>query len=259
MAIWGKIIGGYIGLQIGGPIGLLLGAIAGHGIDRARNTRGADDTKRLKSPGVHSDEELRSASWVVTFFILAAKLSKVDGHVARDEIATIKRVLNLPKSADQTMGSVFREAVSDTTDYQSYAQQIAGIFQNRREVLEELLGALILIATCDGWYHPNERKFMAGVAQCFGFSQAELRQIEAGFSIAPGPAAGPSDPYEVLGVSADASDDEVRSAYRKIIRESHPDVAVAKGMPEEFIALCNHKMANANNAYDAIKARRGMK
>jgi len=259
-AIWGKLLGGTIGLAIGGPIGLVLGAVAGHGIDRARRTRGKTTRDFRSDRSDYSEQDILNASWVVTFFVLAAKLSKIDGHVARDEIATIKRVLNLPRSADAMMGAVFRQAISDTTDYQSYAKQIAEIFRGRKEVLEQLLGALVLIATCDGHYHPNERTFLAGVAQCFGFSAAELHRIEAGFTTSSSAAsAAEIDPYDVLGVSADASDSEVRAAYRKIIKDSHPDVAIAKGMPEEFIELCNRKMANANNAYDTIRAKRGMK
>ncbi len=253
------MLGGTIGLAIGGPIGLVLGAVAGHGIDQARQTRGRAGRRGHFDAGQHSKEEILHASWVVTFFVLAAKLSKIDGHVARDEIATIKRVFNLPKSADQMMGALFRQATADTTDYESYATQIAGIFRARTEVLEQLLGALVLIATCDGHYHPNERRFLAGVARCFGLDAAALRRIEAGFAAASAAPAVDSDPYAVLGVSADASDSEIRAAFRRIIRESHPDVAVARGMPEEFIEVCNRKMANANAAYDAIKAMRGMK
>ena len=198
-----------------------------------------------------------NASWTVAFFILAAKLSKIDGHVNRDEIATIKRVFAMDKDADKVMGPIFREAIADTADYESYARQVSLIFKDNRQTLQQLLGALVLIATCDGVYHPNERKFIAGVARCFGFSQAELGTIESGF-MASGAQGSESDPYEVLGVVPDATDSEIRAAHRRIIKESHPDLAVSKGLPEEFVELCNQKMANANAAYDRIKQSRGI-
>ena len=67
------------------------------------------------------------------------------------------------------------------------------------------------------------------------------------------------DPYEVLGISRDASDEEVKRTYRKLIRENHPDTLMAQGVPQEFIDLANEKMATINAAYDRIEKQRGMK
>ena len=65
-----------------------------------------------------------------------------------------------------------------------------------------------------------------------------------------------SDPYEVLGVSSNASDDEVKNAYRKLIRDNHPDLLIAKGVPQEFIELANKKMSEINTAYEKIEKAR---
>ncbi|MCW8916071.1 MAG: DnaJ domain-containing protein [Magnetovibrio sp.] len=67
-----------------------------------------------------------------------------------------------------------------------------------------------------------------------------------------------ADPYEVLGVNAEASDTAVKSAYRKLIHENHPDKLMAQGMPQEFIDLANEKMTVINGAYDKIKKMRGL-
>ena len=67
-----------------------------------------------------------------------------------------------------------------------------------------------------------------------------------------------SDPYEVLGVTAGATDDEIKTAYRNLIRENHPDKLVAKGVPQEFIDLANAKMAGINDAYDRIEKQRSL-
>lgn len=253
MAIWGKILGGSLGMALGGPLGLILGAAAGHGIDRARKAA----ARRAVHDG-YGGLELQQQSWTVTFFILAARLSKVDGHVHRDEVATIKQVFGIPQSADSVLGPIFREAINDTkSDHQDYARQIAQIFSNNRQPLEQLIGALVTIATCDGHFHPNERAFIEDVGQCFGFNAETIRRIINSY-VQPGTSDADDSPYQVLGVAPDASDEEVREAHRRIIKEFHPDVAISKGLPEEFIDLCNTKMANANAAYDTIKARRNL-
>lgn len=62
------------------------------------------------------------------------------------------------------------------------------------------------------------------------------------------------DPYEVLGVSPDAGDDEVKKAYRELARKYHPDNYVNNPLAD----LAEEKMKEINEAYDAItKSRAG--
>ena len=65
-------------------------------------------------------------------------------------------------------------------------------------------------------------------------------------------------PYEILGVSRNASDKDVKSAYRTLIRENHPDKLIAQGMPQDFIDLSNEKMARINGAYEKIERERAL-
>jgi len=67
------------------------------------------------------------------------------------------------------------------------------------------------------------------------------------------------DPYQVLGVPRTISDGALKSAYRTLVRENHPDRLVAEGMPEEFIDIANKKLAAINVAYDAVAAERGLR
>ena len=66
-----------------------------------------------------------------------------------------------------------------------------------------------------------------------------------------------NDPYEILGIARSASDDEIKAKYRALTRENHPDILMAKGVPQEFIDLANEKMAVINAAYDKIEKERG--
>jgi DnaJ like chaperone protein len=62
----------------------------------------------------------------------------------------------------------------------------------------------------------------------------------------------------LIGVSRDTPDDEIKSAYRKLVRENHPDRLMAQGVPEEFIEVANKKLAGINAAYETIQRERGL-
>ena len=250
MSIWGKIIGGAIGFGIGGPIGALVGAAAGHfAIDKRRDGKGGIQGRLRQS------QETRQVAFAVAVVALAAKLAKVDGHVSRDEVAAIRRVFQMPQASAETVGAIFNKAKAEAGGFEPYARQIAGIFADNRAVLEELLAALLMIAHADGVYHQAERRFLLQVAWHFGFDEAEFHRIEATFT---GRVTGDeSDPYEVLGVGRDDSDDEIKTVYRKLVRENHPDTLTAQGLPEDFVKVADKKMAEVNAAYDRIKKERG--
>ncbi|MDA0241614.1 MAG: DnaJ domain-containing protein, partial [Proteobacteria bacterium] len=67
-----------------------------------------------------------------------------------------------------------------------------------------------------------------------------------------------ADPYKVLGVSRSDSDADIKAAYRTLIREHHPDVLIAKGVPQDLIDTSTEKMAHINDAYDRIEKERSL-
>jgi DnaJ like chaperone protein len=66
----------------------------------------------------------------------------------------------------------------------------------------------------------------------------------------------PNDPYAVLGVAPDASDDAVRTAWRHALAEAHPDRVIGRGLPEEYVEVAHAKSAAINAAYDAVRRER---
>ena len=66
------------------------------------------------------------------------------------------------------------------------------------------------------------------------------------------------DPYTILGIKHEASDEDVKTAYRQLVRENHPDRLVAQGLPPEFVELANEKLATINQAYEKIRKARGL-
>lgn len=256
MGIWGKIVGGAIGFGFGGPMGALLGALAGHiAVDkRAADAREREAHERRLAAG-HGAEERRYA-FAVAVVALSAKLAKADGRVSRDEVAAIKSVFRIPASESAAVAAIFNEARREAAGFEPYAEQIAEIFAGRRELLEELLGALLMVAHADGVYHPEERRLLERAAAIFGFGEAAFRRIEATFTRSI--ARDEGDPYEVLGLTADAGDAEVKAAHRRLVRENHPDRLAAQGLPEDFVEVANKKMAEVNAAWDRIKKARGL-
>lgn len=272
MSIWGKIIGGAAGLLLGGPLGALVGVAVGHAAyDRTRKDDGAEKPKLFDAEGLSGmKERARQIAFTVGVVTLAAKMAKADGVVSRAEIDAFKRIFRIPTEDMGTVGKVFDTARQSSEGFEAYARQIAGLFRDSPAVLEELLTALHLIARADGEVHPAEEAFLARVAEIFGLGPDAVERArstaagagagagdgEAGRSRATG---GGPNPYAVLGASRTASDDELKAAYRKLLRENHPDALTAQGLPQEFISVAEDKMKAINAAWDQIQRERGLK
>lgn len=245
--MWGKLFGVMAGFALGGPLGALAGAFAGHGVDKLRE---GGEPPLGPPPG----QAARQAAFAVAVIVLGAKIAKVDGRVSSAEVAAFKQVFRVSPSDKAKVGRIFNLAKRDAGGFEPYARQIAALFRGQPEVLEELLAGLFYIARADGDIGPAKLAFLREVAAIFGLAPAAFEGINAGL----GPQA-EGDPYTVLGVRGNATSDEIKAAYRKLIREHHPDVLVAKGMPAEFIQVANQRMAAINAAYDRIEKMRGMR
>ncbi len=244
MSIWGKVIGGVAGFAIGGPFGALLGAFAGHAVDRARSG-GAGDAGATAN---------RQVAFTMAVIVLAAKMAKADGRVTRDEVNAFKQIFHIPPAEMKGVGELFNAAAEDATGFEPYARQIAQMFARQPAVLEELLGGLFQIAKADGVVHTGELEYLRQVAAIFGFEGHAFERIRVQHMGAVA-----ADAYEVLGLTRGATDAEVKTAYRKRSREYHPDTLIGQGLPQEFIDLANEKMAAINTAYDRIEKERGLR
>ncbi len=245
MSIWGKVIGGVAGFALGGPLGALIGAVAGHAVDKIR-AEGATDA-------VTAAAGARQVAFTVAVIALGAKLAKADGAVSRAEVEAFKEVFHIPPQEVKNVGRIYDMAKRDARGFEPYAEQVAWMFRNEPAVLEELLAGLFHIARADGDVTQAELDYLRRVAGIFGLDGPAFERVRAMFM---GPAE--PDPFEILGVSRDASTEEIKRAYRKLIRETHPDTLVAQGLPKEFIDLANERMAAINAAYDRIEKQRGM-
>lgn len=240
MSIWGTILGGAAGFALGGPIGALLGGMAGRAYDQAKDPALQGNTRQI--------------GFTIGVVVLGAKMAKADGTVTRDEVEAFKQVFQVPDNELANVGRVFNMARKDATGFEPYARQIAGLFAGNPRVLEDLLDGLFHIAKADGLMHPAEIDFLSRVAAIFGFSEADFSRIKAAHM---GPDA--RDPYTILGVDPGIADADLKKAYKKLVRENHPDTLIAQGLPKEFVEVANGKLAIINDAYDQLEKQRGMK
>jgi DnaJ like chaperone protein len=254
MSIWGKLLGGAAGFALGGPLGALLGAVAGHAVDRLADVP-APGTALPGSPGAEEAERAatRQIAFTIGVIVLGAKIAKADGVVSRSEVAAFKQVFTVPPEEEANVGRIFDQARRDARGFEPYAQQIAGLFQRKSRVLEGLLDALFHIAKADGSVGEAEIAYLRRVAEIFGFDEADFARIRESHL-----GADAADPYSVLGVNRGMDNAAIKAAYRKIVRDSHPDRLIAKGMPAEAVALGTARLASVNAAYDRICKERGI-
>lgn len=247
LTIWGKVFGGMAGFAFGGPIGALVGAFAGHAMDQLH--------EQSETAGPAPSRAAKQTVFAVAAIVLGAKMAKADGRVSRAEVNAFKQVFRIPPTEKTRVGRIFNLAKRDAAGFEPYAKQVAALFRDQPAVLEELVSGLFHIARADGEPGPAQLSFLRQIAGIFGIGEAAFDRLRAGSS-----SQGVSgDPYAVLGVKREARNEEVKAAYRQLIREHHPDTLVAKGMPQEFIQLANERMAAINAAYDQIEKLRGMR
>jgi len=240
MSFIGRLLTSARDLPYGGPLGTLLAGAARHiphwpSHGQGENT-GGDPRRRV--------------AFTIAVIALGAKMAKADGDVTRDEAAAFREVFEVPPGEEEHLRVVFDIARRSTAGFDSYARQVGPLFASDRALLEDLLGGLFHIALADGQLCPAEDAYLREVARHFGFAAADYVRIRA---LHVGPLTdGSEDPYAILGISPDAPIDAVREAYHRLVRESHPDLVIAQGLPPECIALATARVARINAAYEQI-------
>lgn len=192
----------------------------------------------------------RSVGFAIAVIALGAKMAKADGLVTRDEVAAFREVFSIPPEDEARAAQVFNLARQDMTGFEIYAKSIADMFGGNPDVLEDLLEGLFFIALADGEYHPKEDDFIHKVARIFNISERRFRILRARFA----PEAAP-DAYDVLGVDPETPIAEIRIAWRRAVRETHPDQMMSRGVPAEAIALANRKLIAINQAWQEISGK----
>jgi len=236
--MWGKIGGAGLGFAIGGPLGALLGAVAGHFVVDSGSGLFGSDSETVFTAGL---------------IALSAKMAKADGVVTFDEVAAFRRIVAVPETAMPGVTRLFDLAKETTAGFEAYAGQVASHFAGKPAMLEDVLDGLFHIAKADGAVHEAELRYLAEVGRIFGFDGRDWSRIQARHvRIA-------DDPWTVLGADRSWTDDALRSHWRRLVAENHPDRQIALGLPPEAIAIADRRLAAINAAWDAVARERGLR
>jgi len=234
MSIWTRIAEALSALASGEPLSVVF--------DRLRGAPGPE----------------QSVGFTIAVLALGAKMAKADGTVTRDEVTAFRRIFTFPDGEEAHAAHVFNLARQDVAGFDAYARKIARLFNpdghricaDDHHVLVDILEALFQIAVADGSYHAGEDAFLAHVADEFGldagcFTIVRSRLVDGA----------PRDPYDVLGLPQGATKDEARRAWKELVRDTHPDVMQARGVPPEAMKLAERRMQLINEAWREINAK----
>ena len=250
----GKGIGGLIGAFVAGPLGSLVGILVGHQWDQGA--------------GRGSVREISRLFFEVTFEIMG-QVAKIDGRVSEDEIRAARGIMRGMRLGDSQVQSAiehFTRGKSASYPLDERLAELVAQLGGRGDLARAFVQIQLQAAVSAGHIGPDKRHVLWRVASALGVSRAELAQIESLLRAQTGsPAAQANEAaaletaYRVLGVTPEASNEEVKTAYRRLMNQHHPDKLVARGLPASMAGVAEQKTHEIRAAYDRVKARRGMK
>lgn len=269
MSWWGKIFGSAFGFALGGPLGALLGVALGHRFDKGYD--------RLMAEGGSTQadvERIQSAFFAATFSVMG-HLAKADGRVSEAEIQLAQNVMSqMQLDADQRRAAInlFNQGKDSGFDLDAVLHQFKQECHGRRNLIQMFIEILIATVLADGTAHKAERDTLHYVGKQLGFApfiidqliQMAQAQQEFAYERARGRTTSAASKstlkaaYQILGVAENASNDEVKKAYRRLMNQHHPDKLVSKGLPEEMMKLATEKTQEIKQAYERIQHSRGM-
>ncbi len=246
MAKFGKWIGGGLGWALGGgPIGALLGFAIGSMFDKSGNDSVENMTKtRGRYQSTPND-------FGASLLVLVAAVMKADGKILKSELEYVRRFFNKQFGSEKTKQHllVLRELLKKDIPIQEVCLQIKTytMYPARLQLMHLLFG----VAAVDGEMHESELAVIRQIASYLGIRQADYTSIKAMFLKEV------DGDYKILEITKNASDEEVKKAYRKMAVKYHPDKVSHMG--DEYKVSAKQKFQKMKDAYDRIKKQRGMK
>lgn len=265
---FGKWIGGYLGFVSAGPLGAIVGFIVGALFDSLTGPSITSEYEYQTYDEPDSNKYSRQQqyegqrnSFLISLLTLASYVIKADGKVMHSEMETVRQFLRqnfgeiAVQQGEQIILKLFEhqkqvgEAQFRTTIH-SACQQIAQNMDYSQRL--QLLSFLVMIAQADGSVHPKEINAIKEIGLLLHLSQQDidsLLNLRSGVNDLDAA-------YKVLGISKDATDDEVKAAYRKMALKHHPDKVATLG--EDVKKAAEKKFQEINDAKDKIYKSRGL-
>ena len=265
--IWGKVLGILFGFLIFNLPGALLGLWLGHRFDRGFT---------VMNFGYSRDPEQVKVSFFETVFKVMGHLAKADGRVSENEIQNANAVMahmRLSEARRKQAIAHFTEGKQNSFDLDACLNEFVSNVGNEASLTQMFLEIEISAAFADGSMQPEERRVLERIATRLGIGQMRLNliinSVQAQYrfyqqqqqynSGAKSSQVSLDDAYQVLCVNANASDAEVKKAYRKMMSQHHPDKLAAKGLPDDMIEVAKEKTQEIQSAWELIKNERGIK
>jgi len=254
------LIGGVIGLLRGGITGAIFGLFVGHLVDRFL-------------AGLGGVNRTRDAFFSAMFSTLG-HINKADGRVTQAEIAAAEELMRrLQLSAEERQNAIrlFQQGKQADFDLDSTLREFARHSMMRHDLRVMFIELLLQAATADGTLIAAEEQILQRACMVLNIPAnvyAAMRQAHmggaqagpgGGYRPAPRQSVSIDQDYAALGLKSDASAQDVKRAYRKLISQYHPDKLVSQGLPEEMMEISRNRVREINAAYDRIKAHKGIK
>ncbi|QEN04977.1 molecular chaperone DjlA [Thiospirochaeta perfilievii] len=242
MGWYGKIAGATIGFIIGGPLGAAGGAFIGH--------------KLLDNDNNLSHHEEVQANYFVALFSMLGKMAKADGIVTSDEVRAVEYVISnrLRLNSEQRSFAikVFNEAKDSSYSFENFANNFYKINSNQPNLLFFMLNTLFEVAKADGQLHEKEEELLKLAKSIFKISDHDYNNLKTQHF----PRLESEKHYATLNCTPKDSDQTIKSSYRKLVQDFHPDKIQNKGLPEEFSQYAKVKFQEIQDAYDYIRKER---
>ena len=234
---YGKWIGGGLGWAFGGPLGAIIGFAIGSAFGNSSNTE------------EYIGGNTQQRDFNVSLLVLSAAVMKADGSVKKSELDYVKRFFlsNFGQERAEKYILMLREILKQDIQIYDVSQQV-GRFMDYSSKLQ-LLHYLFGIASADGTTHDNEVDVISVISKYMGISSSDFQSIKAMFVQQVDSA------YKILGIDANATDDEVKKAYREMAKKYHPDKVAYLG--DDVRKSAEQKLQEVNEAYDKIRKQRG--
>lgn len=242
MGKYGKWLAGGLGWALGGPIGGIIGFVAGTIFDDMSATKSAPATgpRRYTSPG----------DFNVSLLVLTGSVMKADGRILKSELDFVKRFLVQQFGQQQAEEQILflREILKQDYSLRDVCFQIHRYMAKPARL--QLLHFLFGISMADGQVHPAEIAVISEISNYFGISAADFESLKAMFI------KDTESAYKILEISPEATNEEIKKAYRRMAVKYHPDKVSQMG--EDIQRAAKEKFQKLNNAYETIKKERGM-
>lgn len=232
-----KWLGGILGFTFGGGI---FGGIIGYAI-------GSLLEKKVKTEYSGGEQQ---GDFMMGLLILTAAVMKADGKVMKSELNFVKDFLakNFGTENLQNRLDILRQLRDKNIDVYQACEKIRISFPYATKL--QLLHYLFGIAVADNDCTKAEKDLIERIANLIGLSQADYKSIEAMYFRVTDSA------YVILQVERNATDEEVKRAYKRMCIKYHPDKVAHLG--EEAQKAANEKFQEINNAYEQIKKERNL-